>query len=172
MGDLFLVTGAAGAGKLRFAADLIGNQRPVVYLAAARWGDPAETARMAWEEELGWRTVVEPLDVAGVIRGEGFAARAIVVDRLSLLVVNWHECADDPGSRLEDLLAAVREVPAQVYLISNETGEAARPPSDVNLPHRDLLERCNRRAATAASQVHLVVAGLPLRLKPWSARPT
>lgn len=168
MGDLFVVTGAAGAGKLRFTADLIGNVRPVIYLAAAVWADPAETRRMAWEEELGWETVVEPLDVGGVIRREGRRARAIVVDRLSLVVVNWHEAADDPYARLDDLLAATREATAQVYLLTNETGEGPWPPSDLNLLHRDLLDACNQRVVKAAAQVHLVVAGLPLRLKPWT----
>jgi adenosylcobinamide kinase/adenosylcobinamide-phosphate guanylyltransferase len=169
MGDLFIVTGAPGAGKLRFAADLIGNVRPVVYLAAAHWADPEENRRMAWEEQIGWETVVEPIDVGGVIRREGNRARAIVVDRLSLVVVNWHEYADDPHARLDDLLAATREVAAQVYLITNETGDGPWPPSDLNLLHRDLLEACNQRVIRAATQVHLVVAGLPLRLKPWTA---
>jgi len=171
MGDLLVITGAPGAGKLRVAANLVSARGgPVVYLAAAHWSDPAETARQAWEKELGWRDVEEPLDAAGVIRREGAGGGCIVVDRLSLYTANWMEHADDPDMRLEDLLAACREVPADVILITNEVGwDGAPPPTSYTRLHRDVLSQCNQRAAAAANQVYLTVAGLPLRLKPWTA---
>jgi adenosylcobinamide kinase/adenosylcobinamide-phosphate guanylyltransferase len=172
MGDLLVVTGPPGGGKLKFAARLLGRTMPVTYLAAAHWRDPEEMRRQSWWLELGWRTVEEPLDAAGVVRRYAARDAAVVVDRLSLFLANWVEHGDDPEERLEDLLLASREAPGWTLLITNEAGSRVdAPDADVRL-HQALLERCNQRAAAVARRVFLVVGGLPLPLKPWGVAHT
>jgi adenosyl cobinamide kinase/adenosyl cobinamide phosphate guanylyltransferase len=49
--------------------------------------------------------------------------------------------------------------------VSDEVGSGVVPATDTGRLFRDALGVLNQRLAAAADDVHLVVAGLPLRLK-------
>ena len=54
---------------------------------------------------------------------------------------------------------------ANIVLVSNEVGMGLVPVYPLGREFRDALGRLNQAAAAACDEVHLIVAGLPLRLK-------
>jgi adenosylcobinamide kinase / adenosylcobinamide-phosphate guanylyltransferase len=62
-------------------------------------------------------------------------------------------------------IQAVLTLDAHVILVSNEVGMGLVPPYPLGRLFRDSLGRVNQLAAGVCSEVYLMVAGLPLRLK-------
>ena len=184
MSHLTFVIGGARSGKSRYAQELAEKSaqgRPVVFLATAQAGDAEMEERIARHKSdrpAHWRTVEEPLEAADVLRGEADAA-VIVVDCLTFFVTNHllrsgdasqcdAEIWDEAGTEAAviDLLAAARESAAPVILVSNEVGLGLVPETALGRLWRDVAGRANQSAAAAADEVILMVAGLPLRIKP------
>lgn len=184
MSHLTLILGGARSGKSRHAqamAEQEADGRPVVFVATAQAGDEEMTERIARHQAdrpAHWRTVEEPLDVAAVLRREGNAP-VILIDCLTFFVTNHllrsgdaahcdAEVWDEAGveTAVSDLLRAAQEVPAHVILVSNEVGLGMVPGTALGRVWRDVAGRANQQAAQAADGVTLMVAGLPLRIKP------
>ena len=64
------------------------------------------------------------------------------------------------------LLEAVRAIPAEWIVVSNEVGLGLVPPYPLGRVYRDLLGRANQRLASQADQVIFMIAGIPMRLAP------
>jgi len=179
-----LILGGARSGKSRHAqtlAERAADGRPVLFVATAQAGDDEMAARIARhrsDRPAHWRTIEEPLDVAGVLRRERDAA-VILIDCLTFFVTNhmlragdaahcdadvWDEAG--AGAAVSDLLNAARQSPALVLLVSNEVGMGMVPGTALGRAWRDAAGRANQSAAAAADEVVFLVAGLPLRVKP------
>ncbi|MCD0158052.1 bifunctional adenosylcobinamide kinase/adenosylcobinamide-phosphate guanylyltransferase, partial [Deinococcus sp. 6GRE01] len=65
----------------------------------------------------------------------------------------------------DDLLRAARERGGVTVLVTNEVGFGIVPDNALARRYRDLLGWVNQRAAAASDEAHLIVSGLPLRLK-------
>jgi len=184
MSRLTVVLGGARSGKSRHAQELAeqeANGRPVVFVATAQAGDDEMTARIARHQQdrpVHWRTIEEPLDVAAVLHREQDAP-VILVDCLTFFVTNhllragdaahcdaevWDELGTEAA--VSALLQAAQEVPAHVLLVTNEVGMGMVPGTALGRLWRDVAGRANQQAAAAAEEVILLVAGLPLRVKP------
>jgi adenosylcobinamide kinase/adenosylcobinamide-phosphate guanylyltransferase len=182
-----LVLGGARSGKSSFAERMLAHSpdtRPVTYAATApRYpGDEEWAERIALhrrQRPAGWRTVEtgeEPAALAELLRA---AQGPVLADCLTLWLTSamdavggWDERAWAEGTaraalaRLtEGLIAAFAETRGPVVLVSNELGFGLVPPDPGGRRFRDELGRLNQACAAAADDVHLVVAGLPLRLK-------
>jgi len=169
-----LVIGGARSGKSRFAQSLGAAAEHPVYIATARVEDSEMAERIARHQAdrpPQWTTVEEPLDIAGAVarhRGAGF----ILIDCLTLWLSNlcW-EGREASEAAIED--AAMRQIecvaktaPAtHVVLVSNEVGCGLVPESAVGRAFRDLQGRVNQTVAQLASQVFLMVAGIPVAVK-------
>jgi adenosylcobinamide kinase/adenosylcobinamide-phosphate guanylyltransferase len=166
-----LVLGGARSGKSRFALDLAGAAPgPRVYVATAEGRDDEMRARIArHREERGaaWETVEEPLELAARLPQLARRYPVILVDCLTLWVSNLLHA--DPGGAEARLGALVPALGAcggsRVVLVSNEVGMGIVPESALARSFRDLAGRLNQLVAGAAAEVHLVTAGIPLRLK-------
>ena len=147
-----------------------------------------------------WDTRECPLDVAAAVRGVA-AARApvLLLDCVTFWVSNLMFAAADlggtvpeglgnfdkafiapeveqavaarVGDALDGLLAALRETGATMIAVSNEVGLGVVPEYPIARLYRDELGRANRRLAEAASEVYLLVAGIPLELKALAVDP-
>jgi adenosylcobinamide kinase/adenosylcobinamide-phosphate guanylyltransferase len=182
-----LVLGGARSGKSSFAERMLAHgqdTRPVTYAATApRYPGDAEWAeRIALhrrQRPAGWRTVEtgeQPAALAELLRA---ADGPVLADCLTLWLTSamdavgaWDERAWAEGTaraalaRLtEALIGAFAEARGPVVLVSNELGFGLVPPDPGGRRFRDELGRLNQACAAAADDVHLVVAGLPLRLK-------
>lgn len=160
-----LVLGGSRSGKSAFAESLLASAPAVEYVAtaSARPDDAEWAARIAAHQARRpphWSTL-ETGDVAGVLRQAG---APVLVDSVTL----WLSAllnAPDHAQRVDELCSAWRATARDVVAVSDEVGSGVVPGSEVGRQFRDALGGLNQRLAAAADHVHLVVAGLPLRLK-------
>lgn len=173
---LTLVLGGARSGKSRFAEALAmatGLHR--LYLATAQAWDAEMAARIADHRARragqGWVTVEEPLDLAAALRGRARADSVILVDCLTLWLTNAMLAGRDAAVEGDALVTALAGRAGPVILVSNEVGLGIVPDNALARAFRDHAGRLHQRLAAAADAVHLMVAGLPLTLKPASSYP-
>lgn len=167
---LTFVTGGARSGKSSYAlrlAERAGTSVAMIATAEAR-DDEMRARIVAHKDErpAGWRTVEEPLDLAGALRGLAPAEFAIV-DCLSLWVSNLLEGSD--AAAIEGLAAEAASLAAAhaggCVSVSNEVGMGIVPMNALARSYRDVLGRVNAIWADAADDALLAVAGRVLRLE-------
>ncbi len=185
MGTLILITGGVRSGKSRFAEQLahaIGGDR-VAYVATAEAGDDEMRDKIAThraDRPGGWRTVEDPLDVAGAIDRASFASpppRAILVDCLTMLVSNLLLAGEEAtaADRVERQVAALRQAcgrtSAAVIVVTNEVGWGVVPPSSLGRRYRDLLGWANQDLGADSTRTYLLVAGMAVDWKALANTP-
>ena len=184
---LVLILGGARSGKSayaeRLAAEWAGEEDQVLYVATAEALDEEMAQRIARHRAArpaSWRTLEEPYDLGPVIAAASVAASVVLVDCVTLWISNLllgperdetraldADAAEEAALYAVDrLLAAHRAGTARTILVSNEVGMGLVPPYPIGRRYRDLLGRVNMWLAAAADEVILMVAGLPLRIKP------
>ena len=166
---LTLVLGGARSGKSRHAEQLVleSGLEPV-YVATAEALDAEMAARIAAHRAgraPGWRTVEEPLDLAGALRREAAARRALLVDCLTLWLTNLMTHDRPVEAIVEQLLEALPMLPGPVVVVSNEVGQGVVPAAAMARAFVDHAGRLHQRLAARADRVVLMTAGLPQRLK-------
>jgi adenosylcobinamide kinase/adenosylcobinamide-phosphate guanylyltransferase len=187
---LVLVLGGARSGKSTFAERLAAERAGaagVLYVATAEALDDEMAARIARHRAArpdAWRTLEEPRDIGPAV--ELALARAVadvvLVDCLTLWVSNLLLAGGDETAlpteeqadariraAVEPLLRAHRRGRATTIMVSNEVGMGLVPPYPLGRLYRDLLGRINAWVAREADEVYLLVAGLPLRIKPYAS---
>jgi adenosylcobinamide kinase / adenosylcobinamide-phosphate guanylyltransferase len=126
-------------------------------------GDEALQRRIRLHRERrpgGWGT----LEIGGLDEVLNAAERwdAVLFDSLTLWVSASEEQALDEFDRF---LVRAADVSVPLFLVSDEVGLGVVPESEAGRRFRDLLGLVNQRAARAAEEVHLCVAGMSIRLK-------
>lgn len=96
-------------------------------------------------------------------RGRG----AVLFDSLTLWVSArmYEEGDEDVVEEAERFLARAAKMSEPLILVSDEVGLGLVPESAEGRRFRDLLGVVNGRVASAADEVHLCVAGVPVRIK-------
>ena len=186
--SITLVLGGARSGKSAWAErEARTGGRPVLFVATATAGDAEMAERIATHQAnrpAEWRTVEEPIDLAGAIRTHAHPIDLVIVDCLTLWVSNlifqimpgaatnedipastWLRLEDAVLIGTRDALDAARKSGASAVIISNEVGLGVVPPHPLGRNYRDVLGRVNQVVAAEADAVILMVAGLPLRIK-------
>ncbi len=172
---LTLILGGARSGKSRHAQRLAAERggQDVTFIAPCVVTD-AEMAervrRHQADRPAEWRTVEEPLDLPRALTEAAAAgSRAALIDCLTLWLFNRME----EGATEEDILssagacaAAARDPGMHVIAVTNEVGWGIVPASESGRRFRDVQGRINQLWAAEADEVLLVVAGLPVVLKP------
>jgi adenosylcobinamide kinase / adenosylcobinamide-phosphate guanylyltransferase len=184
---LTLILGGARSGKSRYAQSLCHSSAQVVYIATAR-ADEQESdqelreriARHRADRPAAWQTVEEPLDLPRAIQAAAVEA-ILLIDCITLWISNlmWElkgqtHAAQEAEilARIDDLIASMRQraestsAAGEVIVVSNEVGSGLVPEHPLGRAFRDLQGFANQRLAQAADKVILIVAGLPLSLKP------
>lgn len=166
-----LVLGGARSGKSGFAERLAvesGLERLYVATAEARDAEMAERiARHRGDRSAGgWTTLEAPLALAETIAREAGAGRVVLVDCLTLWLSNVLLAGRDLAAECGALVAAVETAAGPLVLVSNEVGHGIVPETPLGRAFRDAQGRLNQDVARAASDVFLVAAGCPVRLKP------
>jgi adenosylcobinamide kinase/adenosylcobinamide-phosphate guanylyltransferase len=185
-----LVLGGARSGKSAYAERLLADEAEVVYAATApryegdaEWAERIERHRRT--RPAAWQTAevgAAPGRLAELLRTE---RRTVLVDSATLWLTAamdavgawddaaWH--AGEPRAALEKLVAgfvdAFAMAAAPVVVVSDEIGFGVVPESAGTRRFRDGLGRLNQALAAAADEVSLVVAGIPMRLKPGAGSP-
>jgi len=165
-----LVLGGQRSGKSCYAEGLVqASGRAPVYLATATAGDGEMAERIARHRSRrgeAWRTVEEPLELAGALGAAATPASALLVDCLTLWLANLMAAGRDPAAETDRLLAALDEAAAPVVLVSNEVGSGIIPANALARRYADAQGILNQQVAGAVGQVVLVAAGIPSLIKP------
>lgn len=122
-------------------------------------------ARHQADRRAEWRTVEAPIDLAAALLVEDRAGRTILVDCLTLWASNLLLSEADVDKAIDGLVAAMSQMVAKVVIVSNEVGFGIIPDNALARRFRDIAGTLNQRVAGVATQVDLVVAGIPQRIK-------
>ena len=171
---LILITGGARAGKSRFAQELgeKGRYQKRIFLATAVPYDPEMRRRIAQHRKSRdglWTTLEEPLRLPDRIP-QRFLQRGnfILMDCLPTFLTNLLLEGHSPVAirrQIARLVKALRRPGLTVLVVTNEVGLGIVPESALGRKFRDLLGAVNQQVAKAADEVHMLVAGIPWRLK-------
>jgi adenosylcobinamide kinase / adenosylcobinamide-phosphate guanylyltransferase len=173
---LILVLGGTRSGKSRHSLELTkryaGTGR-ATFLATALRGDPEMEQRIARHRgarPTDWPTIDVGIDLAGAIRASNPTAPVLVEGLTLWLSALVGDDLTDPDPILDgpltDALAAIAEHRGPVIVVSDEIGLGMVPMHAGARAFRDLVGLVHQRIAARADVVTLVVAGLPLSLKP------
>lgn len=163
-----LILGGAASGKSAFAEQLcISSGKPKTYWATSQILDQemqAKVARHLDQRGEGWATREEPLDASRIL--DGLPDDWIcLVDCATMWLTN-HLLADhDLEAETASLLKAIDACPAEIVIVSNETGLGIVPENALARRFREAQGRLNIALAARADTVVQVTAGLPLVLK-------
>ncbi len=179
---LVLVLGGARSGKSQFAQELAMQWgEKVLFVATGEARDEEMRQRIEAHRRTrppGWRTIEAPLSVGRRITEAAGDAQVVILDCLTLLVSNVLGRCGHP-ERIDAELAA-REVAAEIagladcidrarasfVLVSNEVGLGLVPDNPLGRVYRDCLGKANRELAQRADVVYLMMAGIPMIIKP------
>jgi adenosylcobinamide kinase/adenosylcobinamide-phosphate guanylyltransferase len=144
-----LVLGGARSGKTGFAETLAmrAGESPL-YLATAQALD------------------TEMLERANALRSAAGQHDVILVDCLTLWITNLLGANQNVAAAVDELADALGEIEAaRIILVSNEVGLGIVPDNPLARTFRDLAGSTHQRLAEICSEVHFVIAGLPMTLK-------
>ena len=189
-----LLTGGARSGKSNYAQELaLKSGKRVLFVATAEAGDEEMRQRIRAHQRSRppeWGTLEATTNVGKeILKKEGGSIRrnldtgraeVIIVDCITMLVNNvFSRYANYTAEKIDDALAdgeVTREIgdliecldrlDAEFIFVTNEVGMGLVPPNPIDRLYRDLLGKANRMLAGRVDEVYLMIAGLPLRVKP------
>ena len=164
-----LIVGGQRSGKSR-QAERLALRWPgrVVVVATALAADDEMRARIAHHRAsrpAGFDTVEAPLALAAALQQIDDAGTLVVVDCLTLWLVNWlmpmSGAPDLAGWQAERsaLLALLPRLASRVVFVSNEVGWGVSPLGREVRDYVDELGRINQDIARRCGRVTLMVAG-------------
>lgn len=177
MNAIELVLGGARSGKSRYAEQQTmraeqSGQSPVVYVATAHAGDGEMSDRIQRhrdERPAHWFTREESVQLAQCLADiqSNHPDAVILVDCLTLWVTNCliSEQPDCWQQQKHALLQQLAMMQQRVILVSNEVGQGIVPLGQLSRRFVDESGWLHQAIAALASDVTLVVAGLPMSLK-------
>lgn len=165
-----LIVGGARSGKSRRALELAG-QLPGerIFIATAERSDAEMAARIErHRRDRGpeFATVEAPLDLVDALEAAAGADRVVIVDCLTLWLGNLMHYERDVDAHSAALVAFLKTAPGPVILVSNEVGTGLVPTANLGRAFRDAQGELNQAVAAVCERVELVVAGLPVVVKP------
>jgi adenosylcobinamide kinase/adenosylcobinamide-phosphate guanylyltransferase len=171
-----LLLGGARSGKSRYAQQLaaeLGDK--VLFVATGEALDEEMQARIAEHRKSrpkSWRTLEIPTGIGKAIEKGIGDANVVLIDCLTLLVSNLlHGEPDYPEaekrmmSEINQLIAAIDKLDASFVIVSNEVGMGLVPETKLGRIYRDMLGKANQLLASHATEVYLMVACLPVKVK-------
>ena len=172
---LTLVLGGVRAGKSRYAQELAGNGRRVLFVATAEAGDQEMAARIQAhqaERPADWHTLEEPLDLVTALAPRLPDYDTVLLDCLTLWVSNLlleehgdYDVRPDISSTARRLLELFEQSDTAWIVVSNEVGLGVVPATKLGRIYADELGRVNQLFAAAADDVIVMFAGLPVNIE-------
>ncbi|UCC90939.1 MAG: bifunctional adenosylcobinamide kinase/adenosylcobinamide-phosphate guanylyltransferase [Dehalococcoidia bacterium] len=175
-----LIIGGARSGKSRIALELaLKLGEPVLFVATAVAGD--EEMRQRIEEHKrarpsAWSTLEVTTHVGSQISQQIGGVQVVIVDCITLLVNNvLSQYSPRTGisvteqkvtSEINELVDCINHTDASFIIVTNEVGTGLVPTNRTGRLYRDLLGKVNQLLAQQVDEVYLMVAGLPVQIKP------
>lgn len=172
---LTLVLGGVRAGKSTYDQQLAEQGERVLFVATAEALDEDMTRRIRAHQEsrpADWDTLEEPLDIVGALALVLDRYDTVLLDCLTLWVSNLLLQGEEAGADEVDFTGEVRRLlelygsgGASWIVVSNEVGLGVIASTRLGRVYAEELGRVNQIVASAADDVLLMAAGLPLSLK-------
>jgi len=182
-----LITGGARSGKSHFAQELaLKSAQPVLFVATAEAGDEEMQQRIEEHQKArpaAWSTLEATTHVGSQVIKKIGKAQTVIVDCITLLINNIFSQYNDPAgepidatlvekevmAEIGELVDCMNQVNANFIIVTNEVGLGLVPANRMGRLYRDLLGRANQILAQRADEIYLMVAGIPLPIKPAKA---
>ncbi len=179
-----LIIGGARSGKSHFAQQLaLKSGQSVLFVATAEAGDEEMRQRIEQHQKArpaAWSTLEATTHIGSQITQRLSGAKVVIVDCITLLVNNiFGQYSHQTGEQIDaplieknitaeinELIECIDQVDASFIIVTNEVGLGLVPANTVGRLYRDLLGRANQLLAQRADEIYLMVAGLPLLIKP------
>jgi len=179
-----LIIGGARSGKSCFAQELaLKLGESVLFVATATAGDEEMQHRIEEHQRARsatWTTLEVTTHIASQISQKIGEAQVVVVDCITLLVNNIFSQYIDQTSEqidasfiekkvtreIDELVDGINHTDASFIIVTNEVGTGLVPANRVGRLYRDLLGKANQLLAQRVDEVYLMVAGLPVQIKP------
>jgi adenosylcobinamide kinase/adenosylcobinamide-phosphate guanylyltransferase len=173
---IILILGGARSGKSSFAQRLAGQPgKKVLFVATGEPLDEEMKARIEQHRKSrpgSWRTLEARRNIGRALKGQVGDAGLVVIDCITLLVSNLLEAEIDYpeaesrlATEINELIAAMDMIKADVIMVSNEVGLGLVPDNKLGRIYRDLLGKANQSLANYATEVYFLAAGIPLKIK-------
>ena len=179
---LTLVLGGVRSGKSALAEDLASQWgQSVLYLATGQSTDTEMAERIRRHRERRpshWRTTEEPLNLLDALNGaldRPDLPDSLLLDSVDAWIANLLLAQEDADpvdvesialAQVNAVADACSKANVPAVLVSSEVGLSPVSPNRLGRQFQDLLGIVNQRAASLAGEVYLVVAGIPVRIKP------
>jgi adenosylcobinamide kinase / adenosylcobinamide-phosphate guanylyltransferase len=181
---IILLLGGARSGKSHYAQEYARQSgEKVLFVATATAGDEDMRLRIAKhkkERPADWRTLEVETGIGSQIEANAGDAQLVIIDCITLLVNNIFSRYDEKQfatiddaelekevtAEIQQLRKCLKKVDASFIIVSNEVGLGLVPDNRMGRLYRDVLGRANQMLAQSADEVYLLVAGIPLRVKP------
>ncbi|MEO6013555.1 MAG: bifunctional adenosylcobinamide kinase/adenosylcobinamide-phosphate guanylyltransferase [Devosia sp.] len=165
-----LVLGGARSGKTGFAERLaMRSGEAPLYLATAQTLDNEMEERVKLHQQQRHRrfsTLEEPLALASALKSAAEAHDVILVDCLTLWITNLLGANQNVARAVDELVDVLPQIgSARIIFVSNEVGLGIVPDNPLARMFRDLAGAAHQRLADICTEVHFVIAGLPMTLK-------
>ena len=168
-----LVLGGARSGKSRYAQRLAEESGlPPVLIATAQGLDDEMRQRIASHaaaRDARWTLVEAPVALAESMGAAARADRIVLVDCATLWLSNMMLEGRDVTGATAAVVAAIAACAGPLIIVSNEVGGGIVPDNRLARSFRDAQGRLNQALAVACDAAVLVVAGMPMALKPAPA---
>lgn len=177
MSRTIFITGGARSGKSAFAEKMaLATWERLCYMATAQTLDSEMEERVrAHLERRGdrWQTIEEPIHLSQALARCDGQYQLVLIDCITLwlsnLLLKYEESGEEVELRiLEDvhrLKTTLHGMVTPVIIVSNEVGMGIVPENGLARLFRDIAGKTNQILAAAADEVHVVISGIPLRLK-------
>jgi adenosylcobinamide kinase/adenosylcobinamide-phosphate guanylyltransferase len=181
-----LLIGGARSGKSSYAEEMARNiGGEVLFVATAEARDEEMRRRIEVHQKSRpshWHTLEAPCRVGSCISADARELDVVVLDCITLLVnnvlcqhmatqgeeVDEKAVEQDVKAEINAVIDCMRNSKATYIMVTNEVGEGIIPLGATTRIYRDVLGRANQMLARAVDEVYLMVAGIPLRVKPQS----
>ena len=156
---------------------------PVLFVATATAGDEEMKRRIEEHRRVRpatWDTLEVTTQVGSQISQRIGGAKVVIVDCVTLWVNNildqYADQASEPvnasiveqkiTTEVDELVDCINHTEASFIIVTNEVGLGLVPANRVGRLYRDLLGRVNQLLTERADEVYLMLAGLPVQIKP------
>ncbi len=179
-----LIIGGARSGKSHFAQELALKAGGIVlFVATAEAGDEEMKQRIKAHRKARpstWETIEATTHIGSQISQHIGKAQTVIIDCITLLINNiflQHSQHNDEEinavliekevmAEIGELVNCIDQSDASFIIVTNEVGLGLVPTNKVGRLYRDLLGKANQVLAQHANEVYLMVAGIPITIKP------
>lgn len=171
MPKVIYVTGGTRSGKSKFAMETAMTYEKRTFIGTAEPYDDEMKDRIRKHQNdrnNRFETIEEALNLAVAFSKISDETEVVILDCLT----NWlgnlmhhHGVIEDEYAEEQAFVAALREAPCDVILVSNEIGFGVVPNDPLSRMFRDHAGRLNQQIAALADEAYLTVSGIPVKIK-------